>query len=149
MAKREIDAVLADLDLEDVVFIETKKPREAVLKRDQEDVEFVETKKPRPMVRSPDAAVQEVLVEPEGVILDAAEAVVEADRIYTFGKQGRCRCGFEGLCMRVTAFNCVRADQPVSTCPVWVGTIVCRQCAPRVEREAACPECAGASRLAL
>jgi hypothetical protein len=147
MAKREIDTVLADMHLEDVVFVETKKPREAVLKRVQEDVVFVETKKPRATVRAPDTAVQEVLVESESVILEAAEAVVEADRIYTFGKEGRCRCGFEGVCMRVTAFNCVRADQRVSTCPVWVGTIVCRQCAPRVEREAVCPECAGASRL--
>jgi hypothetical protein len=139
MAKRDIDEVLADMDLGDVVFVGVKKHREPEVLADM-DVVFVEVKKPRarePEVRAPDAAVQEVLLEP---LPQAVEQSVE-ELIYTIGKEGRCECGFEGVCVRATAFACK------SGCAVWAGTRVCRGCAPRVEREAVCPECAGASRL--
>ena len=125
MAKREIDEVLADMDLGDVVFVGVKKPRAR-----------------EPEVRAPDAAVQEVLLEPLPQVVERSDE----ELIYTIGKEGRCACGFEVVCVRVTAFNCVRVER-VSTCPVWVGTGVCRGCAPRIERGAVCPMCAGASRL--
>ena len=135
--------VLVDMDHGDVVFVEVKKHArepEVLAGMDLGDVAFVEVKKPRarePEVRAPDAAVQEVLLEP---LQQAFEPSVE-ELIYTIGKEGRCECGFEGVCVRATAFACK------SGCAVWAGTRVCRGCAPRVEREAVCPECAGASQL--
>ena len=119
MAKREIDEVLADMDLGDVVFVGVKKPRAR-----------------EPEVRAPDAAVQEVLLEPLPQVVERSDE----ELIYTIGKEGRCACGFEGVCVRVTAFACE------SVCPVWAGTRVCRGCAPRVEQGAVCPVCAKAKR---
>ncbi len=130
--QRDVAEALADMQLpdDDVVFVEVKKA---------DDVVFVEVKKPRdrePAVRAPDAPVQEVLLEP---LPRAVPRVREL--IFPIGAEGRCDCGFEGVCVRATAFACV------SGCPVWVGTRVCRGCAPGVEQLPACPMCRGASRL--
>ena len=120
MAKRDIISQgLADMELPDVVFVAVKKPRAR-----------------EPEVRAPDAPVQEVLLEPLPLLPQA-----ERDLIFTIGKEGRCDCGFVGVCVRVTAFNCK------SVCPVYVGTRVCRGCAPRIDQEPACFLCAYASRV--